>query len=345
MYCSREHLMSVLNGLYDLDTTRVSVAHPSDDIGELVEIRLEADGQATVRPIQGRFTYEERREEVGLDHGEAAQEDLPMPGALAWAYVASGVLEPGNSEELDTYLDRHAYPDLEAGHQPVVLGLDANIMAWRLPEVLGIDHRSGDRHDDRPATNGYALATGVKSELDWHYKQYNAHELTAAFGPEFERLADQPAGANREGFLGLYEFRRLQATRSVDLVDSGEGDADIVAAYEGYDEDSRKRPLLLSNDYGFVERAHDADLLAHHVDFPMDFPRSVTCSWTTATWLLYYLAVLFGVVTLPKVTLYGVWDDKDGHHWQHHELDLDVRSPKLEPELERDLELLDALDG
>lgn len=58
-----------------------------------------------------------------------------------------------------------------------------------------------------------------------------------------------------------------------------------------------------------------------------------------------HLAVLFGVVTLPKATLSGIWDGKDGHHWQHHPVDIDVRSPKLAPALERDLELLEALEG
>jgi len=56
----------------------------------------------------------------------------------------------------------------------------------------------------------------------------------------------------------------------------------------------------------------------------------------------YYLAILFGVIRLPKVTIYGVWNEKDGRRWQHEQVDLDCRSPKIAPQLERDLTILDA---
>jgi len=48
------------------------------------------------------------------------------------------------------------------------------------------------------------------------------------------------------------------------------------------------------------------------------------------------LAVVFGVVTLPKVTLSGVWNGKDGSHWKGRELAFDVWSPTLEARLERE---------
>lgn len=66
-----------------------------------------------------------------------------------------------------------------------------------------------------------------------------------------------------------------------------------------------------------------------------------TDSWTQAAELLYYLAVLFGVIRLSKVTVYGVWNGKDRRHWQHEEIDFDC-SPKIELQLERDLTRLDA---
>ena len=39
-------------------------------------------------------------------------------------------------------------------------------------------------------------------------------DLVAAFGEEYERLDGQPAGSNREGFLGRFEYRRLMAERN-----------------------------------------------------------------------------------------------------------------------------------
>jgi len=73
-----------------------------------------------------------------------------------------------------------------------------------------------------------------------------------------------------------------------------------VDAYAEYDQDSRKRVILLSNDHGFVELAREEGVLAQHVSFPVDIPRKVTVSWDELQDSLYTLSVLFGVLRLPK---------------------------------------------
>ena len=343
MQIERQRLMVLLNALYDQGTTSLSVKHPCDDIGELIRISLEDNGQATVRFTQGTMTYEDNRESIAVRHGEPAYNDLPDAETYTRTVVASGYVSPNNHDAIEEFTQRHGYADLEAGHDPVVIGLDTNIIAWRLPEILGIDSETGDTDDDgRRPTNGYALATGVKEELDWYFKQYNTHELTQAFGEEFARLDNQPAGANRVGFLGLYEYRRLRTNRTVDIVDCDTGDESIVEAYSRFNQNSRKQAILFSNDYGFVERSVDAGVPAQHIEYPIDIPRRAEGSWTQAAELLHYLAILFGVIQLPKVTLYGVWNGKDGRHWQRGQIDLDCRSPKIEPKLQRDLTILDA---
>lgn len=167
--------------------------------------------------------------------------------------------------------------------------------------------------------------------------------MTAAFGDEFARLDNQPAGANREGLLGLYEYRRLRTNRTVDIIECETGDESIVDSYRELNESSRKKSILLSNDYGFVDRSLEAGVPAQHIDYPIDVPRKATGSWTEAAELLYYFAILFGVIRLPKVTVFGVWNGKDGRHWQHEQVDMECRSPKVEPQLERDLTILDAM--
>lgn len=343
MQIERRRLMVLLNALYDQGVDSIPVKHPCEDIGELVRIDLEDDGQATVRFAQGTMTYQDNREAIPAKHGQPAYEDLPDAETYTRIAVASGHVQLANQDDFGEFIQRHGYADLEAGHDPVVLGLDANIIAWRLPEILGIDSETGATDDrDRRPTNGYALATGVKEELDWHYKQYNTHELTEAFGEEFTRLDNQPAGSNREGFLGLYEYRRLRTNRTVDVIECDTGDEAIVAAYQEFNQNSRKQAVLLSNDHGFVDRSIDAGVPAQHIDYPIDVPRKSTGTWTEAAELLYYLAILFGVILLPKVTVYGVWNGKDGRHWQHEQLDIDCRSPKIEPQLERDLTILNS---
>jgi hypothetical protein len=46
--------------------------------------------------------------------------------------------------------------------------------------------------------------------------------------------------------------------------------------------------------------------------------------------------VVFGVLRLPKVTLYGAWNGKTGDDWRRRRLDVDCRSAGFERALRRD---------
>lgn len=345
MILARRHLTVLLNALYETDRWRVAVEHPCSEVGELLRFDLEDPFESPVRFTQSLPAYDDTRESVQRQYAPEAYDDLPDDSAYVRCLVAAGVLDIENRDDVESFVSRNGYRDLEAGHPPAVAGIDANIIPWRMGDVLGIDHRSSERDDGgRSPTNGYALATGVKEELDWHYKQHRTASLVDAFGEEFERLDNQPAGNNREGFLGLYEYRRLMADRNVDRVRCETGDENIVEGYLQFDEESRKDVLLFSNDFGFVESANEAGLRVQHVDFPRTLPRKTTASWDELGYLLYFLAVRFGVIRLPGVTIYGVWNGKDGRHWQEEELVVDPRSPKIEPLLERDLTITEAFE-
>jgi hypothetical protein len=341
---TRPQLTVLLNGLYETDKRRVTVEHPSP-LGKLLRFDLEAPFASPVRFERSLTEYEETREAVEREHGETAKEELPDDASYVRALAGSGVIDVANRDAIATFVGRHGYPDLAAGHPPVVAGIDTNLVAWRIGDVLGIDPETGEEDGQgRAPTNGYALSTGVKAELEWHYKQHRTTELVAAFGDAYDRLDGQPAGANREGFLGRFEYRRLVAERDVDIVKSEPGDAEIVEAYREFDE-GRKDVVLFSNDYGFVELATEGGLHAQHVDFPRKLPRRTTASWDELSDLLYYLAVTFGVVSLPGATLYGVWQGKQNHHWQEEAIAVEPRSPKLEPILERDRTIVEAFEG
>jgi hypothetical protein len=336
MRLPRQHATALLNALYTDGVTTVSVTHPCEDIDELLRIDISEPRNTIVRFSQGALTYQDAREALETTYDERAYDDLPDKETYIRALVAGGLIEIENSERVETFFRRYGYPDLGAGHDPVALGIDTNLFAWRILDMLELDP---ERHNDekgRSPVNGFALATGIYDELNWHYKHYETRSLEDAFGPEFARLDGQPAGGNREGFLGLYEYRRLRDRRYADTIESDKGDEAIVEAYAEYDENSRKRVILISNDYGFVDRAQDKGVLAQHVSFPIDVPRKVTVSWDEVGNVLYTLSVLFGVLRLPKVTLYGVWNGKSGEDWQHQRMEVDCRSERVEQKLRRD---------
>ncbi len=59
----------------------------------------------------------------------------------------------------------------------------------------------------------------------------------------------------------------------------------------------RLREVLLSNDYGFIERATDAGVPAQHLTFPVDVSQSTRGSWMEATEFVHYFTIRFGVLT------------------------------------------------
>lgn len=334
MQLTRPHLTVLLNTLYETDTGRFTVSHPSETVGDLVEIELDEPQASTVTVLQDDRSYAEARREVEQEYGSPAVDELPDPRSYLNAFLAGGLLDIPNRTEIDEFLDRHGNPDLSAGHKPVVAGFDTNLLAWRTADRLGFDP------GQEAVVNGFALATGVRDELDWDYKRSDTGPLEDAFGDEFGRVWNQPAGANREGRLGENYYRQLRDHRYAEELVSETGDDAIVEAYDTFQREGGKDVLLFSNDRDFVERARSHRILSQRVEFPTDLQGTLTGSWTAIQDTLYVLTILFGVLTLPKVTLYGVWQGKGGQEWHDEALELDCRSPKLEPLIERDKRII-----
>ena len=336
MQLTRPHLTVLLNTLYDTDTTTIPVEHPSDEVGELFRIELDDAGETTIRMTKDLEAYADARSAVNSAYGEPAISELPDQRSYLSAFIAGRLLNPANRDEIDDFLTSNGGRDLNAGHRPLVAGFDTNLVPWRIADILGL--QSGEES----AVNGFALATGVLDELEWGHKRSDTQSLTEAFGSEFEELWNQPAGSSREGRLGENYYRRLRDSRYAEEVTTDEGDEAIVDGYASFQREGRKDLILFSNDRDFIERAHANRILAQRVEFPSALPRKLSGSWAAIQDTLYVLTVLFGVLSLPKVTLYGVWKGKEGMDWHDETLKLDCRSPKVEPLIERDLAIVDA---
>lgn len=304
-------------------------------IGNADEIELGDAEASEVRFLKDDQAYSDARTQVDREYGEPAVEGLPQRQSYINAVLAGGMLEPPNRQEIDAFLDRYGRPDLSASHSPVLAGFDTNLLAWRIADQLGL------APGQNGLVNGFALATGVRDELDWDYKRSDTRLLEEAFGPEFERVWNQPAGANREGRLGENYYRQLRDHRYAEEPVSDRGDEEIVQAYEAFQREGNKEVIRFSNDRDFVERARSHRVLAQRVEFPDGLPESLTASWTEIQDMLHVLTILFGVLSLPKVTLYGVWKGKGGQDWHDELPEVDCRSPTVESLLERDRRIIE----
>ena len=340
MRIQRQHLTVLLNRLYDRGDDEFVVEHPSSEIGELLRVELDEYDACTIRFLTDLDDYTAARQDIGRQYPERVFEDLPDSDAFRKAVLASGILEPANQDEIETFLDRYGDPDLMAGHPPVFAGFDTNLLPWRIDRVLGLhDSDSGIGY-----VNGFVLATGIRDELDWDYKCHDTDPFIDAFGDVYEAYWNQPLGSARVGRLGLLTYRRIRDIEQAIEIQSSEGDEAIIDAYDEYDREYRSDILLFSNDRNFVERAQAHRMLGQRVDFPAEFPDTATASWREIEILLYMLAVVFGIIEVPSVTVYGVWRGKDELDWQHERLKLDARSPKLKPKLEGDLSIVESYE-
>jgi len=331
----------VLNALYDAGDTWVQISHPADEIGPLVKFQLDDPEDSTLRFELDREEYAAAATEISRKYGSPASDEVPEANAYIQAAVASGVIEPANKEEIEDFLERYGSPDLNAGHRPVFAGFDTNLLPWRIGDVLGL--REFGYWSRNPTVNGFALATGVRDELDWDHKLSgdDARALKEAFGSAFDDIFNQPAGANRQGRLGELHYRQLRDHQYADEVDTGRGDEAIINGYNEYLKESRKDLLLFSNDRNFVERARGQRILAQHIEFPHELPQKTGVTWWECGDILYMLAIIFGTVELPKMSLYGIWTGKEGSDWTDEHIRIDCRSPKISQMLDRDKQLVD----
>lgn len=340
MRVRRDHLSILLNRLYDRGDDEFAVEHPSSEIGELLRIELDGHDSCTVRFVTDTDEYAAARQDVGRDHPEPVFDDLPDADEFRKTVLSSGILELANQDDLKTFLDRYGDPDLMAGHPPAFAGFDTNLMPWRIDRLLGLH----DPDEGIGYVNGFVLATGMRDELDWDYKCHDTTPFVDAFGDAYEEYWNQPLGSARSGRLGLLTYRCIRDIEQAIEIQSEGGDKEIIAAYDEYDREYRSDLLLFSNDRNFVERAQAHRMLGQRVDFPSEFPEETSASWREIEILLYMLAIVFGIVELPSVTVYGVWRGKDELDWQHERVKLDARSPKLAPKLEGDLSIVESYE-
>lgn len=176
--------------------------------------------------IQETDDYTDCLHDVDRQYGSPAGDDLPSPQSYLNAFFAGGLLSAENKADIEGFLERYGSPDLNAGHRPVFAAFDTNLLPWRIASVLGL--RQSGYWGSQPIVNGFALASGIRDELDWDHKhdKDDVRQLERAFGEPFSRLFNQPAGSNREGRLGGgIHYRQLRDYQYADEIETDALDA------------------------------------------------------------------------------------------------------------------------
>ncbi|MEF8771992.1 hypothetical protein [Halodesulfurarchaeum sp.] len=337
MRIAREDLTVLFNRFLDRGESEITVSHPSDEIGDLLTIEFGDYDDCTIHFNQSVEEYAEARNEVRRNHPESVAKDLPAADDYVKAVLASGIIEINNRDEVQKLVERYGNPDLMAGHRPVFAGFDTNLLPWRIDRILGLR----DPEEGVGYVNGFVLASGVRDELDWDYKCHDTDPFVDAFGDQYEEYWNQPLGEARHGRMGLVRYRNIRDIQQADEIDCDTGDEAIVEGYDEYEEEHRGEILLFSNDRTFVERARSHTILAQWIELPQTLPEQRSASWKEVEHLLHMLAISFGNLEVPSVTIFGIWRGKDELDWRRERLKLDARTASLASHLKGDLSIVE----
>ncbi|WP_340098288.1 hypothetical protein [Salinibaculum salinum] len=326
----RSDLNIVLNAIAKTED-EITVSHLSDKIGDLYTFEIGHPHNSTIRFEKTADEYGEARSTI---MGKQAQSEVPEQSSYVRSFTTS-VLDFANKSDLDNFISRYAGRDPSEGHRPVYGILDSNIIRWQLADSLGIE-------PNNTGLQGSLLVTGVRDELHRYggpEKIKNPSELVDELHPNYERLFNQFKGQPREQRLGLEYYQHLDNQIYSEEITSEQGDASILEKCEEFKNNSGYDLLFFTNDRNAKEMAHEKNILGHLVEFSDSLPEETSASWGDFGLLLYVHAMLFGIIRLPKVDLYGVWqsgdDDTTGY------LLVDCRSRNIKQRIRRDIAVLD----
>jgi hypothetical protein len=328
----RSDLNVVLNALSRTES-EITVSHLSNQIEDLYTFEPKHPYDSVIRFEKSADEYGEARSEI---MGQQAQAEVPDQNSYIRSFTTS-VLDYNNRADLDKFISRYTGRDPSEGHRPTYGILDSNLIRWQLGDPLGIEP-NGD------GLQGSLLLTGIRDELHQYggnnEKIQNTNELTEELHPNYDRLFNQFKGQPREQRLGLEYYQHLDNQIYSEEKKSEKGDSSILEEAEEFKNESGYDLLFFSNDKNAVEMAREKNILGHKVELPSSLPKKISATWDEFNMLLYVHAMLFGIIRLPKVDLYGVWAGSKGETREH--LLVDCRSREVRQRIQRDIAVLEA---
>lgn len=310
----------------------ITVSHLSRKIEDLYTFEVGNPHDSTIRFEKSAEEYAEARSRI---MGKQARAEVPDKNSYIRSFTTS-VLNYANQSELEDFISRYSGRDPSEGHRPVYGILDANLIRWQLGDPLGIEPPNG-------GIDGSLLVTGVRDELHRYggnnEKIQNVNELEEELHPNFGRLFNQFKGQIREQRLGLEHYQHLDSQIYSDEIRSDTGDSSILESCDEFRDQSGYDLLFFSNDGNAVTTATEKKIPAQEVRFSSSLGEETSVSWTEFGQLLYVHAMLFGIIRLPKVDLYGVWVGSEGD--TRGRLLVDCNSDRIHRRIERNLTSLE----
>jgi len=275
----------------------ISVMYPLYKHFDVIRAEPE-EGGYRLKIMQGEVDFEEQR----------FHEELPSYSDFLQCLLAAGVIQYANQEAFDEHLK--AYRTLS---KPLFLSPDTNVLYHRfLTNSTTIDLREVLLVD--------TVREEIEASLNFKYSPTQINEIKRdARYQQFllDEFVNRRMKKSRLACIALAEYRELRKL-AVEIEglepstnDKEQNDLIIVKTLRRFEKERAALPVMLTADRQMADLC-EAEGIEH---FLFTFPHAVQadfCSSKSMLRLIYNLAMVFGVIRLNSVVIFGEFREKSG---------------------------------
>jgi hypothetical protein len=320
MKIPKGYLVALLNELSYLSG---SIEVQSPLTGHLFTI--EFGEKCKVIPVKKNLFLGERRDFIDTKNGVRIEDEVPDFNDLVTCFYSSALILSPDHQDIVNVIKEGINRELLMGKRPVFIGYDTNSPRHRMNRVVERIISSIDRQGHQKI--GYCMSDVIKKELQyqWDKKYGDLEQLRMLWDNTFSRsFLNQPPLDARMAMIGAVEYMHVIANPNCEEVYSqGRGDTAIIESYSKYEKFHAVDMLLLSGDNNFTTMAHQDRIDALYLRPARHLPDEIETDWIQLIELLYCTAVIFGVISVDDVHIFGIWSGKNGVDWNRYNLKID----------------------
>ncbi len=287
------------------------------------------------------------------------KQEIPSFKEYKECLISSGFVEYDNWDEFEEWIEYMYKNERDPGlsSESVFLTIDSNLAYYRMIsrkfpiECDGTDIEAQDFD--------YLLSSIIESEIDHHIKdKYDDADLKmmgmhTEIGDIRYEFRNRGRLETRKSKFATEELSYLRGELNAARVkgkssttDSERNDIRIVESLEEFCWDKNIDVALISTDRNMGNHAENAEIAYFVLEMPHSIPRKKTVGEEIMLNLLHDLAVMFGVVKIPKLstTLFGIWGGKRDDHYKSESVKawINPGSP-VESQVKKEMKIIDSL--
>lgn len=320
MLLQRSELTALLNYLYEKNPyfeikTKV--------VGSILAVDLEDD---TVRIYLDEREFDDRAFKY--------ENLLPDASNYKTALLSAGILKPRNLDETFNEIVKEFKKSMYDRPRPLYISFDTNAFINRTSY-----HFQTFAERNKSVLGAFIVAEGVKLELfsekTGKYSEFELRELITR-DKKFKEFINQSKVIDRILKIGRAEFNRFRRSVRFEEIPSERGDNEIVRALREFSKMRDCDVWLITFDKTMYEISAGHGIKPLLLEVPSIKKEKIRTEWENVRDLIYTAAVIFGVITISGIDIFGIWRGKNPIDWDNECVKVSVKDEKLE----RDLKIL-----